>query len=437
MPGETGEHRWPYPVIESGSKMGVHSIFPNRVERFAQTLVEGGAAFPVVKAVDDLGWLQRVKQVSPDTIILARLTSRHEGCERVEDPSVNLDTLADRLVRVIRDKLTAIPDLRNTVDYWEIINEADPPGAEGYRRLALLMFECMERAEADGLKLALFSFNAGTPEWEEMLTMVETGVFGRALQGGHILALHEGVFGTDQAIDHWWGDTIPGSPTVAGAGPLCFRYRYLYHLLQQRNEVIPLVVSEFYAGGGYEQDGVALEEVVRRMAWYDERARQDYWVLGFLPFTLGPVGQWMRSDYEFAYPALIEYVLSIKAAQNALPTDSGPPSDTLTPVVMPQRGAPREQYERIYVLLPPGADSNWASAAIHATWDDHQYTVGGSADDAGIGDLDSRTVIAINPSHWQDDLEVFFQTHYPGVRYIPLEAATPQQLVTRLQSVRL
>jgi len=103
---------------------------------------------------------------------------------------------------------------------------------------------------------------------------------------------------------------------------------------------------------------------------------------------------------------------------------------------MPQRGAPREQYERIYVLLPPGADSNWASAAIHATWDDHHYTVGGSADDAGIGDLDGRTVIAINPSYWQDDLEVFFQTHYPGVRYIPLEAATPQQLVTRLQAIR-
>jgi len=419
-----GNPTWPYPVVRKGSKLGVHAIVANRVVHFAQALAAEGAAFPVIKAVDDLGWLAAAKESSPQSIILARLTSVHEGCEGVNDPSVDLDQMANRLVNVILRKLRSDPGLRDVVDYWEVVNEPDPPGAEGYRRLAELMIRCMERAEQHGLKLAIFSFNAGTPEWDEMVAVAETGVFARARQGGHILTLHEGVFGNDP-VDKWWGDPIPGAPQVDGAGALCFRYRYLYHLLQQRGEVVPLVVSEFYAGGGREGE-ITPEEVVERMRWYDEKARADYWVWAFCPFTLGPVGDWLTHDYEFAYPALVQYALSLREAENALP-----------PVEQPCRGLPREQYARIYVLLPPDADRTWARAVVHATWDAHRFTVGGSADDAGIGDLDSRTVIAVNPSHWPSDLEAFFQTYYPGVRYIPLEATTPEELSVRLRALDL
>lgn len=101
----------------------------------------------------------------------------------------------------------------------------------------------------------------------------------------------------------------------------------------------------------------------------------------------------------------------------------------------PQRGAPREQYERVYVLLPPNAGREWAEAAIHATWDDHRYTVGGSGDDAGIGDLDSRTVIAVNPGAWPGPmtLEEFFQTYYPGVELLTVKAQTPEELAQALR----
>ncbi|HHH41562.1 MAG TPA: hypothetical protein ENK56_06110 [Chloroflexi bacterium] len=437
------ETAWPYPLIERGSKVGVHAIRSNRVTEFARTLVAGGAAFPVVKAVDDLGWLPQIKAISPRTVIVARQTSRYEGCERVGDPSTDLDEMADNLVGVVLEKLQRHPELRDVVDYWEISNEPDPPGAEGYRRLALLMIKCMERAEAEGLKLGLFGLNAGTPEWPEIEAMVETGVFGRARRGGHILTLHEGVFG-NVPIDRWWGDPIPGAPRVEGAGALCFRYRYLYHLLRQRGEVIPLVVSEFYAGGGYAQDGVAPEAIVERMAWYDEKARQDYWVLAFCPFTLGPVGQWVNTDYEFVYPALVDYMLTVKEKPNGqpeavapTPTPEEPPAEEPEeePQESPRRGAPRVQYRRTYVLLPPDADSTWARAVVEATWDERRFTVGSSADDAGIGDLDDRTVIAVNPSRWPTDLKTFFDTYYPGVRYIPVEAATPAQLVSRLRAL--
>jgi len=92
------------------------------------------------------------------------------------------------------------------------------------------------------------------------------------------------------------------------------------------------------------------------------------------------------------------------------------------------RGLPRAQYERTYVLLPPGAGVEWALAVINATWDEHRYTLGGSADDAGIGDLDARHIIAVNPDGWPGELAAFFVEWYPGVQVRYVYADTPDQL---------
>jgi hypothetical protein len=93
-----------------------------------------------------------------------------------------------------------------------------------------------------------------------------------------------------------------------------------------------------------------------------------------------------------------------------------------------ERGEPRVQYERTYVLLPPDAGAEWAKAAIDGAWDRRRFTIGGSADDAGIGDLDARRVIAVNPGDWTDELAPFFDRYYPGVEYGVIEADTPEDL---------
>jgi hypothetical protein len=84
------------------------------------------------------------------------------------------------------------------------------------------------------------------------------------------------------------------------------------------------------------------------------------------------------------------------------------------------------------VLLPPEADAAWAGAVVEGAWGEHRFTIGGSADDAGIGDLDFRRVVAVNPAAWGDDLFAFFESHYPGVLYVPLVAETPWELAERL-----
>lgn len=98
------------------------------------------------------------------------------------------------------------------------------------------------------------------------------------------------------------------------------------------------------------------------------------------------------------------------------------------------RGHPRAQYKRTYVLLPPGHDAAWAHAVVDGAWDDKRYTIGGSADDAGIGDLDVRRVIAVNPGDWNGNLAAFYAEHYPGIKLDILEAATPEELVELLQN---
>jgi hypothetical protein len=105
--------------------------------------------------------------------------------------------------------------------------------------------------------------------------------------------------------------------------------------------------------------------------------------------------------------------------------------------VVQGRGQPREQYERVYILLPLGASSEWIRAIVDSgRWDKERWTIGASADDAGIGDLDKRIVLAINPSSWSDDLEAFFKKYYPGVVYKPLPAASPLALRDLLKGVR-
>jgi murein DD-endopeptidase MepM/ murein hydrolase activator NlpD len=128
--------------------------------------------------------------------------------------------------------------------------------------------------------------------------------------------------------------------------------------------------------------------------------------------------------------------LSLKIDGHRFPAngDHLNPRFYLDPVPSP-RGQPREPYARTYVLLPPGAGAAWARAVVDAAWDKHRFTIGGSADDAGIGDLDFRRVVAVNPAAWGDSLFLFFEAHYPGIIYVPAKAEDPNELKTVLETL--
>lgn len=129
------------------------------------------------------------------------------------------------------------------------------------------------------------------------------------------------------------------------------------------------------------------------------------------------------------------HTITFSAAGGVGVTSTFECTQAVQPQPEPERGQPRVQYGRTYVLLPPDAGASWALAVVEGSWDRHRYTVGGSADDAGIGDLDVRRVIAVNPEKWPGDLQTFFQEHYSGVDCVVIKAGTPAELAQKLKQM--
>lgn len=83
---------------------------------------------------------------------------------------------------------------------------------------------------------------------------------------------------------------------------------------------------------------------------------------------------------------------------------------------MSTKGAPRVQYSRVYHLLPQNATLDQFVQVCRVAYPKRQ-TVGFSADDAGIGNLEDKTVVL-----WgilakdQPAYQSFFEQHYPGTK---------------------
>lgn len=89
---------------------------------------------------------------------------------------------------------------------------------------------------------------------------------------------------------------------------------------------------------------------------------------------------------------------------------------------------PRTTYRRVYVLLPPTANQKWMEAAARGSFPG-RFTIGFSADDAGMGELNEKIVVAVNPHHWPGILTVsWFQQNYPGTAFVPVVANSPADL---------
>lgn len=303
-------------VISRGSKIGIHCIQPNQTMPFVRRVKELGFSFPVVKGVDNAGLAIDVKRESPETITITRFVNdKWDSAQDVVNWSLETIVQAAReSIQIIFDRTNL--EERQAANYFEIVNEADPPQAEGWKDFGIFLCELVREANRRGIKLCLPAFNAGTPEWDEMNALASTGLFKLMKDGGHILSIHEGSF--SNSIMDGFGDIIPGAPQVQGAGSMCFRYRYLYHILKQRDEIVPCVVSEWYHGDI--NITVPTQEIVSRLAWYDNEIRKDYYVWGVLPFTADPSPGWVHQNYNPHYPAFIDYMNSTKTVANAVET---------------------------------------------------------------------------------------------------------------------
>ncbi|MEA3308710.1 MAG: hypothetical protein U9Q70_04255 [Chloroflexota bacterium] len=293
---------WVYP--QGPSKLGLHTIKPNHAFPFVQEVTAAGARVALVKALGGLGLLREVKSVSPETITIGRANCT-ENLAATGDPSA-------RAAQIMAEHIAVWQHERDATDYWEVLNEVNPGTPDGHVWLANFYLAAMDIAEAQGYRLALFSYSTGVPEWRDWAAIVETGIFRRAQAGGHILALHEYDW---PILRGNWGGSIPEQPAYdPERGVLAGRYRHLYRdFLIPRGEVIPLAITECGLDpilGSGSKDRYWEHRWLRELAWYDSKLVEDDYVLGAAIFTLGGGDAWRDFDYEALLPQLRAYLVS-------------------------------------------------------------------------------------------------------------------------------
>jgi hypothetical protein len=423
------------------TKLGAHVL------RVAPDLGEYIQARPaVVKFVGDWGMAPNVPE---GVLVIGR---RHQGAYDAQLQKNTGKTPLAAAQQFIQDQLETYQS-NPLIKYWEGHNEPVWNDEEGMGWYAHFEVERMRLMADLGFKCVIGNFATGTPPlrlWPAFLPALRA-----ARQYQAILGLHE-----YSCPWMWWmtgKHQIDPNADEGDEGWTTLRYRKVYrqHLIPNGVGDVPLVITECgidplvnpkppgapsgtwrHLGGfwiQHDNEPDAADYYFRQLVWYDEEMQKDDYVIGATVFTWGNFGGTWR-DFEVAGTEVSKKLITYTLANPTRPFKYPEAGEVI--VVKKPRGHPRAQYERTYVLLPPKAGAAWARAVVEGAWGEKRYTIGSSADDAGIGDLDARCVIAVNPQQWpgQLSLEDFFKKYYPGVEYKAITAATPAELAEKLAS---
>lgn len=315
-PTMTPTPRWP-PALETPglSKVALHLVrndSPDIMEFMRVTKP------PVVKSVDDFGFMAEIKEFSPTTVTVGRILLAEQPMDG--DPIAR----AQAFVAQYLQTYLAYP----AVDYWEGYNEpnTDAPQMQWYAQFEA---ERVRQMAAYGLRTAIGAFATGTPEFDQMVAFLPAVEAAR--QYGGILALHEYAAPT---MDYAMGSPIPGQPAAADRGPFMLRYRFYYDgIFKPRNLVLPLVISEAGidggitnrpgpdTGGGWQEFRDYWQEIglggssstyIDQLAWYDQEVQRDDYVIGFTVFTVGGSNhpEWRSFDITQILTRLARYVVT-------------------------------------------------------------------------------------------------------------------------------
>lgn len=134
-----------------------------------------------------------------------------------------------------------------------------------------------------------------------------------------------------------------------------------------------------------------------------------------------------------------------------VPAESEPPPPPPPAAELP--GGARVDFKRTYILFHRDAPKSWVTETRAQTWAaGHRVTVGGGADDAGLGNflaedgavkpLSYRRVIAVDPAAWGDEahgdgdgLAGFLEAYYPGTEYHEVTPASAADCAAKVLAV--
>lgn len=324
----------------------------------------------------------------------------------------------------------------NSADFYTTLNEPGGHDLAVIPNYVAYEMRMIELANADGYKLCVLNLAWGTPD------------DGNA-NGGE----------PNDGIEVWKTHYVPVIRSAFAAGMIYGRHGYgqpeaasSWRPFQEAEYLRSIglhggiVITELGINAGDHFPGV--DEFMRVMTVMDVRMMAHPNVIGGCLWTLG---QWTGDpNWQDALPAASAYNLAHPTTKWQATTPPTPPPSSGVPLA-------RTKYTRITVLIHPTDGAPFAQAAAAASWQagdpslPHFFTIGASADDAGVAVLYesgdkllpiSRYVIAVNPERWGpgDDgrgLQGFFETYYGdfgGVNYVPVAAATPADLARILEN---
>ena len=248
------------------------------------------------------------------------------------------------------------------IDVWEDDNEVAPDTPQEAQWYSAYCIEMMQRYDGIGKKRANFSFATGTPDirpghpadiWPHLLPAVR-----HARDHGHYLALHE-YMGPEADLgvgrrqvdvhrkripDAWHGRRdARGNPDEGYPYGFCpLRYRYIYDLYLRPaglNDTLLLITecgcdgvdtitpddmeagswislrNGFWPRGGRDPE----PHYTAMLQWYDQRLREDAFVIGGMIFTVGAARGTKWVDWDIAGTGVEERILSYIAAERATP----------------------------------------------------------------------------------------------------------------------
>jgi hypothetical protein len=275
-------------------------------------------------------------------------------------------------------------------------------GVTNYGWLAQYELRVAQLALAQGQRYAAFGWAAGNPEpgdWEHPATLA---LLRLCADNPDRLAigLHEYSWKTN---DIWFDN-----------GRLVGRFIDVYKACKKHSIPYPTIFIKEW-GWTYEhvpEPGQAMEHVLSVGQYYAQFPE----VRGVAIWYLGPGFNGIANQAQRLIAPLTQLTLSTEIAVDELYPGVG---DTPPPPPPPPggvRGAPRVDYRRTVHVIPAGTTEETAVFIFRQAWQNGRQTVGGSYDDAGIGDLSDRTAVlhGIQEAERQTFLN-WYAEHYPGV----------------------
>jgi hypothetical protein len=275
-----------------------------------------------------------IARYSPSTTYIFRTQKNHLGVSIGDGPQDVYHGDPVQSARGWMDQMMPVWE-KNKAHFYAPLNEQDPAQIEGFTWLNAFSVECLNIAEAHGLKLGLYAFSGGNPKdvlqpasgqaftrddaWRALLPSLR-----RAKQGGHILLLHEYGFqaGTLRNSQPW----------------LALRYRHVYRYLASENADANLVISEASANVGFTGDPALWLSDVK---WYDSELLKDRAVIGCCLYQLGG-----KENFVSVLPQLTDYIA-------AMPTPLGQSSPVAPAPDRTVSGSPVDDSLRFLISPAP------------------------------------------------------------------------------------